>query len=100
MGESLFKTLHCPKCQLIIIKKQYLLETELDYDLPSIKKIQPEEAVRKFCKVNNQMDFENIGVSHSMQGKKFLCCADCELGPFGFIDDSGIFLEVERLSQQ
>ena len=32
--------------------------------------------------------FENVGYSHTQGTVKFLCCADCEIGPLGlqFLD--------------
>ena len=28
--------------------------------------------------------FENIGVMNTVENKKYLICADCEIGPIGF----------------
>ncbi|VDM70181.1 unnamed protein product [Strongylus vulgaris] len=31
-------------------------------------------------------DFENVGFTNSVDGMKYLTCADCEYGPIGFLD--------------
>lgn len=39
-----------------------------------------------FWLVQNMLDFENLGFSKTVEGKKFLICADCEIGPLGWHD--------------
>lgn len=32
------------------------------------------------------MAFENVGFTRSVEGIKYLICADCEYGPIGYLD--------------
>jgi hypothetical protein len=36
-----------------------------------------------FWLVDNMMTFENIGFTNTVENKKYLICADCEIGPIG-----------------
>ncbi|CAJ0937188.1 unnamed protein product, partial [Mesorhabditis belari] len=41
----------------------------------------------------NMMDFENVGFTHSVDGVKFLTCAECDFGPIGFVNkETGLHL--------
>ena len=42
------------------------------------------EDVELFWKVEEQLHFENVGFSKTVNGEKFLICADCERGPIGW----------------
>jgi len=43
------------------------------------------EDVELFWKVDEQLHFENVGFSKTVNGdEKFLMCADCEQGPIGW----------------
>ncbi|KAL6740795.1 hypothetical protein Aduo_014115 [Ancylostoma duodenale] len=44
------------------------------------------ETVSGFWTVRNMYDFENVGFTNSVDGMKYLTCADCEYGPIGFLD--------------
>ncbi|KAF7639882.1 hypothetical protein Mgra_00000803 [Meloidogyne graminicola] len=57
------------------------------------------EEYSKWWIVNNMFTFENVGFTHSFEGLKFLACADCEIGPIGFVcpDTNNCFVSVERL---
>ncbi|KAJ1361047.1 hypothetical protein KIN20_020202 [Parelaphostrongylus tenuis] len=44
------------------------------------------EAVTGFWLVKDIYDFENVGLTRSDEGVKYLECADCEYGPIGFLD--------------
>lgn len=43
--------------------------------------------------------FENIGFSHTVENKKYLSCADCEVGPLGYhdLDTKDIYLAMSRV---
>ena len=46
-----------------------------------------DEQISEFWSVKDMMAFENVGFSKdTADGKKFLICADCEVGPLGFHD--------------
>ncbi|KAJ1345613.1 hypothetical protein KIN20_000187 [Parelaphostrongylus tenuis] len=44
------------------------------------------EAVTGFWLVKDNYDFENVVLTKSDGGVKYLECADCEYGPIGFLD--------------
>ncbi|OQV21369.1 hypothetical protein BV898_04578 [Hypsibius exemplaris] len=46
----------------------------------------PGEVLHDFWLVSDMYTFENVGVSHTVGGLKYLTCADCEIGPIGFQD--------------
>ena len=53
-----------------------------------------QEESNAFWILRNPMEFENVGFTKTVNKTKFLCCADCEVGPVGltFIDKSDEFL--------
>lgn len=58
-----------------------------------------------YIQLGNVFDFENIGFSkplsesHQFANVRFLCCADCDVGPLGFQVKDKIFVLTERLGQ-
>lgn len=44
------------------------------------------ELLKSYWTVNDMFKFENIGFSHTVENKKYLICADCEMGPVGYHD--------------
>lgn len=44
------------------------------------------ELLKNYWTVNDMFTFENIGFSNTVQNKKYLICADCEMGPVGYHD--------------
>ncbi|XP_053664473.1 guanine nucleotide exchange factor MSS4 homolog [Anopheles marshallii] len=44
------------------------------------------ETLKDFWMVENMYTFENIGFSNTVDNRKYLTCADCELGPIGYHD--------------
>lgn len=41
------------------------------------------EELEDFWLVDDMMTFENIGFTNTVDNKKYLICADCEIGPLG-----------------
>jgi hypothetical protein len=81
----------CPRCESTIFASNTATLTELNpgLEMLSIQKISEgqREMIHSFWTVNNMMTFENIGFSKSANdGKKYLICAECEVGPLGFHD--------------
>ena len=35
-------------------------------------------------------DFENVGFCNTVEGIKYLICADCEIGPLGYHDTKSV----------
>ncbi|EAA10267.3 guanine nucleotide exchange factor MSS4 homolog [Anopheles arabiensis] len=86
----------CDRCGSLILKS-----TNSDYDttefvLPLAKqKRQPveqeaeeftTETLKDFWMVKDMYTFENIGFSNTVDNRKYLTCADCEVGPIGYHD--------------
>lgn len=44
------------------------------------------DAPSKYWCVDNMYAFENVGFSKTVDGVKYLICADCEVGPIGWHD--------------
>lgn len=46
--------------------------------------------------------FENVGVSNTVDGLKYLICADCEYGPIGvhFLDNKKSYLAINRVKHR
>ena len=92
--------LGCPRCKSLIFKAGVAIKCKNQGPLlEGIKKeqnIQPEE----YWKVDNMMKFENIGFTNTVNNRKYLICADCEIGPLGFqnLDEPNkLFLAVQRI---
>ncbi|KAJ2508625.1 hypothetical protein IWW47_000511 [Coemansia sp. RSA 2052] len=45
-----------------------------------------EEENSYYWMVADVMEFDNVGVSHTKNGIKYLSCADCDLAPIGYYD--------------
>ncbi|KAJ2830025.1 hypothetical protein IWW50_000526 [Coemansia erecta] len=90
----------CPRasCKCVIIRTNIAeLVERTAVVLPQIgdtfeaaSSAEPEELKRiegtnkaRFWKIHNMMDFENVGVSKSKDGVKYLSCAECDLAPIG-----------------
>ena len=44
------------------------------------------ENLNKYWLVGDMMTFENVGFLKTVNGIKYLICADCEIGPIGYHD--------------
>lgn len=58
------------------------------------------DTVEDFWVVDDMFTFENIGFSNTVDGIKYLICADCEIGPVGFHDTSdkkAFFIAHDRI---
>ena len=42
--------------------------------------------MRGFYRVEDMFDFDNLGFTNTVGNRKFLSCADCDLGPLGYHD--------------
>ncbi|CAD6192811.1 unnamed protein product [Caenorhabditis auriculariae] len=60
------------------------------------------EAVQGFWCVVDMFHFENVGFTNSVDGIKYLTCADCEYGPIGLVDpDSKLnLIAATRLAER
>lgn len=60
------------------------------------------EILHHFWLVEDMMTFENIGFSHTVDGRKFLVCADCERGPVGYheLSTKRCYVALERVAHE
>jgi len=87
----------CKYCSSKIIPPKtakYLEMSEKGYQLHIAKaKADPDkseyEELKQFWVVSDMFDFDNVGFSHTVEGVKYLVCADCERGPIGYHDTNG-----------
>lgn len=56
--------------------------------------------LKYFWSVDDIFKFENCGFSNTVDGRKFLVCADCEMGPIGFqdLDSKMCYVALDRVS--
>ncbi len=109
--------MRCLRCDSLILEaKTALFRLEnVSIEIPSMRKkhqlhaqVTDENGVEavhtessnKFWLLNDMLTFENIGFTNTVDKKKYLICADCEIGPLGFqsLDKPNEFLVcVERV---
>ena len=83
-------------CQLVLLQRH----------LPAMEKKEgiefsaSGEALTSYFKLTDMMQFENVGFTLPFEGRKFLICADCEVGPIGVIELSSpgeFWLALDRV---
>lgn len=99
---------YCPHCGSLIISP--FIATYVPskpYALPLCRQKKDGLAVEKehvdawWC-VEKMLDFENIGFTHAVEGVKYLVCADCEIGPVGYLSLESQFhyIALSRVSHE
>ncbi|EDX04213.1 guanine nucleotide exchange factor MSS4 homolog [Drosophila simulans] len=83
----------CQFCNSLMLKAQEGTYNQEEVDVPLMMQKQDRtadslnsEPLKDFWLVKDMMTFENIGFSNTVDGRKFLVCADCERGPVGYHD--------------
>uniref|UniRef100_A0A1B6DET8 Mss4-like protein n=1 Tax=Clastoptera arizonana TaxID=38151 RepID=A0A1B6DET8_9HEMI len=82
----------CNLCSCRILNSGNGILKEVEFRLPDMMKKakcnedHTSEEITHVWLVNDMLSFENIGVSKSVNGIKYLTCADCEMGPIGWMD--------------
>jgi hypothetical protein len=98
----------CSQCSSLILRKLQAEYLDFEYELPLIRQSKSEigknqfesEKLNRFWKVIDMLTFENIGFTNTVDKKKYLICADCEIGPIGFQNlenPSELFLAFDRI---
>ncbi|EDV59337.1 guanine nucleotide exchange factor MSS4 homolog [Drosophila erecta] len=96
----------CQFCNSLMLKAQEGAYNQEKVDVPLMMQKQDQtadslnsEPLKDFWLVKDMMTFENIGFSNTVDGRKFLVCADCERGPVGYHDLSTrhCFLALQRV---
>eukprot|EP01135_Chromosphaera_perkinsii_P006291 Nk52_evm20s485 gene=Nk52_evmTU20s485 len=60
-----------------------------------------QELFEDFYLLADMFDFENVGFSNTVANTKYLTCADCEIGPIGYMDieqKNMIYVAVNRVA--
>jgi hypothetical protein len=99
------KKIKCLRCDSYILQPMSGHFKKLDepFDLPSMKQKKElrnvassieTEKLDRFWVVEDMFTFENVGFTNTVDMRKYLACADCEIGPIGFqnIDNPQQFL--------
>ncbi|KAI1715441.1 mss4 protein domain-containing protein [Ditylenchus destructor] len=106
------RSVTCAKCGSLVLRSgigTYL--KDFPFDLPLMyqkrdKKVDEvdqieTEKLSDWWFVTDMFAFENVGFTHSFNGRKFLACADCEVGPIGVVDTldatSRYLISLERI---
>jgi hypothetical protein len=97
--------LKCKFCNSQILSEKIgkmIYDRTIDIPLMMQKKDYTEiekEDIKKFCIVEKVFDFDNVGVTRSHEGRVYLTCSECDMGPIGLKDpDSTQYLvAIERV---
>jgi hypothetical protein len=109
--------MRCLRCDSLILEAKAAVyrREEVAVDIPSMRKkhelhaskseengveVIHTESSEQFWLLSDMLTFENIGFTNTVDKKKYLICADCEIGPLGFqsLDKPNEFLVcVERV---
>jgi len=101
-------TVRCDFCYSLILKEQLGEYVENEFELPLMQQKHRgnndkgeilTEMLRDFWLVGDIYTFENIGFSNTVDNRKFLICADCEMGPVGYhdIDNKKCYIALKRV---
>ncbi|XP_014241627.1 guanine nucleotide exchange factor MSS4 homolog [Cimex lectularius] len=80
----------CSRCPSKILNSKSASYKSIQMSLPYLHKKGDNESqaeeLTDFWEVLDMYTFENMGFSNTMDDKKYLICADCEMGPLGWHD--------------
>jgi hypothetical protein len=98
--DGLNKTsIYCLRCACLILKASSAKLYHETMHLPSIRKDESGECPQYYWAVRDMMSFENIGFTKSVSQKRYLACAECDLGPLGLQTDQ-IYLAADRVKYE
>uniref|UniRef100_A0A914ZPD2 Guanine nucleotide exchange factor MSS4 n=1 Tax=Parascaris univalens TaxID=6257 RepID=A0A914ZPD2_PARUN len=84
-------SVRCSTCGcMILAAKAAEYVTQKPFQLPLCRQKKnmttvEKETLTEWWSVKGAFDFENIGFTNASDGVKYLVCADCEVGPVGFL---------------
>ncbi|EDW11477.2 guanine nucleotide exchange factor MSS4 homolog [Drosophila mojavensis] len=96
----------CQFCNSLMLKAREASYCEQEVNVPLMVQKKDSksdslntETLHHFWLVEDMMTFENIGFSHTVDGRKFLVCADCERGPVGYheLSTKRCYLSLKRV---
>ncbi|KAA0202943.1 hypothetical protein HAZT_HAZT010283 [Hyalella azteca] len=92
----------CLYCDTTILNPNAASHTaqQLCLPTPTQKKDDPQtEELNDWWMVEDMFTFENIGFSNTVDGKKYLVCANCDKGPVGYhhLSSKQSFVALKRV---
>ncbi|XP_015791245.1 guanine nucleotide exchange factor MSS4 homolog [Tetranychus urticae] len=96
----------CKKCSCLILRPKQAKFIEKKIELPVVATRKDEDCVKEV--LNNHLlvesiyTYENMGFSNTVEGVKYLVCAECEYGPVGCMNNNEktSFLSLDRVIQE
>lgn len=96
----------CPQCGSLILSPSIATYCpEKPYPLPLCRQKKDGVSVEKeridsWWRVEKMLDFDNIGFTHASEGVKYLVCADCEMGPVGYLslESQAHYIAISRVT--
>ncbi|KAK3576367.1 hypothetical protein CHS0354_018915 [Potamilus streckersoni] len=101
--------IYCERCSsLILLPQKAMLHTDTEFFLPYMKKKSEVpspgdgETISEFWLIDDMFQFENVGFSNTVDGVKYLICADCEIGPIGWhkLDKKAFYIALSRVKNK
>lgn len=101
---------YCKFCASKVMRTSVAELVEHEFALPRLPSEQgapaaggdSEEVLQAFWVVRDKFDFDNVGFTKTVDGRlKYLICADCDIGPIGYLDISAedrIYLACDRVN--
>lgn len=89
--------LTCVRCSSLVLENGIGLKSELNHEMVPFKKDQSNSPL-DWLKVENMMQFYNVGFTKPDNGIRYLTCADCDLGPIGVELETGYFIALDRVN--
>ncbi|XP_057292059.1 guanine nucleotide exchange factor MSS4-like [Hydractinia symbiolongicarpus] len=102
------KLIVCKICGSKILRQNTCSIAKNEFPLPYMKSKDKDgnslndklENTSRYWLVEDMMTFENVGFSKTVNGIKYLVCADCEIGPIGYQDTKNLkylYVAVSRV---
>ncbi|XP_049544690.1 guanine nucleotide exchange factor MSS4 homolog [Anopheles darlingi] len=108
----------CDRCGSLMLRPANADFADVEYDLPEARQKRPTaqaaaeetaesegftcQKLKHFWMVKDMYTFENIGFSNTVNNKKYLICADCEVGPVGYydLDTKQCYIALDRVKHE
>ncbi|XP_033113337.1 guanine nucleotide exchange factor MSS4-like [Anneissia japonica] len=103
------KTLKCLRCGSTILRPDNATYQKKEIFLPHMKKKKANQAatdgetLSDQWRIEGMYTFENVGFTNAVNNIKYLICADCEVGPIGWYDQSdanNFYVAMERVQHE
>lgn len=90
-----------PKIELPVMKTNEELKRQIANGQIKSSEFELEKLKDCWC-IDDIFTFENVGVSNTVDGLKYLICADCEYGPIGvhYLNNKKSYLALNRVEHK